>query len=91
MTTKEILESGRVSELIEAEIKKCSNRTNGKRSALDALREKGLLTVEGLKKEFEKVINRESDLPASQRHAVVDIVGPAWHRAFSELPNSTTD
>lgn len=89
MTTKDILDSEKVSQDIQHQIdlhKAAHNRKLHKRTPLESLEDKGLLNVQKLKEEFLKVLERKSDLPSSQRQAVIDIVGPAWRRAFSSLP-----
>ncbi len=85
MTTKEILESERFKELLKAEVKNALANIKSRRSPIDALKEKGLLSVEKLKDEFLKILTRESSLTSSQRQQVMDLVAPVWKRSFSEL------
>lgn len=77
---KEVLEDAKFNEFLGYEIEAYNNRPEPKeglkyrRTPYDALKEKGIFTVEGIRAEFVKAANLESDLPSVQREAIVGLV-----------------
>lgn len=77
---KEVLEDAKFNEFLGYEIEAYNNRPEPKeglkyrRTPYDALKEKGIFTVEGIRAEFVKAANLESNLPSVQREAIVGLV-----------------
>ena len=76
MKFKEIIKTKKFNEFLAKGIEKYNNRpalSKGLkyvRTAYDALKDQGKFDVISLKEEFEKISNKESSLPVSQRAAI---------------------
>ena len=91
MTQKELLKSDEFRKQLESNIAQFENRPalpagqKYKRTPYDELKDKGLLTFRELRKEYVRIMAKDSTLSSSQRKAVKDIVNGALFAAYSEI------
>lgn len=91
MTQEELLKSDEFRKQLEGNIAQFENRPappagqKYKRTPYDELKDKGLLTFRELRKEYVRILAKDSTLSSSQRKAVTDIVNGALFAAYSEM------
>lgn len=91
MTQEELLKSDEFRKQLEINIAQFEDRPappagqKYKRTPYDELKDKGLLTFSELRKEYVRIMAKDSTLSSSQRKAIKDIVNGALFAAYSEI------
>ena len=91
MTTKELLTTEEFRKELEINITTYTNRPLPKkgqyyrRTPYDELKQRHMFNVEELRKEYVRILAKESNLSCSQRQAVTAIVHDALFKAFNKL------